>query len=83
MTPERIVSTATTAIWRALRACSLADLPPSMAARVRVQQLNSLAIYMLVMSVAGEGTAALTIYEYWDLGLHMLLLGTVGLISTS
>ncbi len=54
-----------------------------MAARVRVQQLNSLAVCMLVIAVTGEGTAAMVLYEYWNLGLHALLLGVIGLISTS
>ena len=38
---------------------------------------------MLVMSVTGEGTAILTVWEYWNLGLHALLLGATGLIAIS
>ena len=38
---------------------------------------------MLVMSVTGQCTAILTVWEYWNLGMHMLLLGATGLISLS
>ena len=66
---------------RELEACSLSGLPDEMAGRVRVQQINALSVVGLVMSVTGQGTAFLTLYEYWDLGLHAEQAIIVSIIS--
>ena len=71
------------AVMRELQIYSLASLPRPIAARVRVQQLNSAAICMLIMSFTGQGTVLLTVWEYWDLDLHTALLSATGLISLS
>lgn len=49
-----------------LHACSLKYLPPRVAERIRVEQVNSLSVLTGVMSVLGIGTVLLVFYEFQD-----------------
>jgi diguanylate cyclase (GGDEF)-like protein len=72
---------ASRAVARELRACSSRGMAPALAARVLVEQVDSLSVTMTVMSVTGLGTAMLTLYAYWNEGAHALLAGTVAAIT--
>jgi diguanylate cyclase (GGDEF)-like protein/PAS domain S-box-containing protein len=72
-------------VWRTLRqevrACSLTELPPRIAAKVRLQQLNSLSVVLAVMAISGATSVPLVLFEYWNVGLHPLLLSIGGMIA--
>ncbi len=64
-----------------LRGCSLASLPPGTAAKVRLEQVRQLSIFIAVMSVTGFGTDALVAFEFWDTADRALLLVAGGVIA--
>jgi diguanylate cyclase (GGDEF)-like protein len=74
-----------------LRSCSLDGLPSNVAAKVRLEQVNSLSVVLAVMSVTGISTVLLLNYEYvrvfpWRvaLGTSVVLIACyIGLLITS
>ncbi len=52
------------AVRYASQVCSLKNLPPNVAEKIRVEQVNSLSILIGVMSLVGLGTAFLVFYEF-------------------
>ena len=69
------------AVLTEIRACSPDSLAPGMAARVRVQQIDSLSVTLTVMSAIGLGSGLFTLFVFWDVAPHAVLGGVVGVIA--
>lgn len=61
--------------WQTVRyvsqICSLTSLPPKIAERIRIEQVNSLSVLTGVMSVLGLGTVFLVFYEFLGTVRHL------------
>ena len=58
---------------RIARAFSLTGLPRRVADQIRLEQVNVLSMLVGVMSVLGQGTVFLIIYEFWNTGARTML----------
>ncbi len=58
---------------RTIRSFSLASLPRRAADQIRLEQVNVLSTLVCIMSVLGQATVLLVIYEFWDTGARTML----------
>ena len=67
---------------RVTRSFSLTGLPRRVADQIRLEQVNVLSMLVGVMSVMGQGTIFLIIYEFWDTGARTMLAPVEAIISS-
>ncbi len=67
---------------RITRSFSLTGLPRRVADQIRLEQVNVLSTLVGVMSVMGQGTIFLIIYEFWDTGARTMLAPVEATISS-